>query len=243
MVGSGRPLYPGAFTWIDTHSAEAPNADRARHAPLLKHINQPSIGAYIEGTMDAHQDPPQPADLDTLLALAEDTLIPAVRSCVATGNTPFAATILDANLTPLETSANNDASTPVSHAETNCIHSFLALPESTRPAASDVILLSTHEPCAMCLGAVCWASIKTVYFLFTYDETKGVFGMGEDIEIAEVFGARGPPWYNRTNKFFTARPVAELLEGVKDDRERVALGEEVERVKALLSELWPAEQG
>src|SRR5690606_21076946 len=119
-------------------------------------------------------------DIKTLLALAEDTLIPAVRSCVAKGNTPFAATILDTSLIPLVTSSNNDASSPVSHAEISCIHNFLALPEPTRPAAADAVLLSTHEPCAMCLGAVCWAGIKTVYFLFTYDETRDVFGMGED---------------------------------------------------------------
>lgn len=193
--------------------------------------------------MDAHQEPPQPVDIDELLALAEDTLIPAVRSCVAAGNTPFAATILDANLTPLATSANNDASSPVSHAEINCTHSFLALPESTRPAASDVILLSTHEPCAMCLGAVFWAGIRTVYFLFTYDETRGVFGMGEDIEIVEVFGAKGSPWYNRTNAFFTARPLTELIGGVTDEKKRTTLEREVDRVKGLLSGLWPAKQG
>lgn len=204
--------------------------------------HQPNIGTDIKETMDTNQDSAQHADLRALLALTEDTLIPAVRSCVAKGNTPFAATILSPDLIPLTTCPNNDASSPVSHAEINCIHSFLALPEPTRPAAGDAVLLSTHEPCAMCLGAVCWSGIKTVYFLFTYNETKAVFGMGEDIEIAEVFGARGAPWYTRQNNFFTARPIAELLGSVTDENQRMALKREVERVKGLLSGLWPAEQ-
>jgi len=42
------------------------------------------------------------------------------------------------------------------------------------------------------------------------------------------------PLYNRTNKFFTARSIADLVASLPDDAERTKWTAEAERVKALL---------
>jgi hypothetical protein len=45
------------------------------------------------------------------------------------------------------------------------------------------------------------------------------------------------PLYNRTNKFFTARSVADLVAAIPGETERAKWESEVERVKGLYSEL------
>lgn len=48
---------------------------------------------------------------------------------------------------------------------------------------------------------------------------------------------RARPLYNRTNKFFTSRSLAELVEGIEDTGERERWLGEIERVKKLYNGL------
>jgi len=55
--------------------------------------------------------------------------------------------------------ATND---PTAHAEVNAIRA--ACEKLGRPHLGDCELYTTCEPCPMCLGALQWARIKTVYY-------------------------------------------------------------------------------
>jgi hypothetical protein len=80
--------------------------------------------------------------------------------------------------------------------------------------------------------------------LFTYKETQDQLGIPAGVDILEeVFRVPTPcdtkeslqdrPLYNKQNRFFTARPVSELVEEIKDETERNRARAEVERIKSL----------
>lgn len=89
-----------------------------------------------------------------------------------------------------------------------------------------------------------------MYFLFTYQESRDEFAIPYDIEILkEVFGGKAEageageeaPLYNRRNKFFVARSIAEVIKDITDDEEKEKCRVEMERVKgeyAGLSEVY-----
>lgn len=159
--------------------------------------------------------------------------MPLLRKTIAARNVPFAATILTkSELEPVTSSANKVHESPLLHGETNC--------QGRLSAAC------THEPCPLCFRGISWTGFPIVYPLFNYEDSRDLFGSSGDLElIQEVCRVRAPgdadeiltsrPLYNRNNKFFTARSVAELLTNF-DAREREHLRMEVKRVKDLFLE-------
>lgn len=88
---------------------------------------------------------------------------------------PFGAVIVKDNKI-IATAHNRVLKTkdPTAHAEINAIRA--ASREIDSFDLSDCILYTTCEPCPMCLGAIFWARIKTVYFGATkHDAAKGGF--------------------------------------------------------------------
>ena len=51
----------------------------------------------------------------------------------------------------------------------------------------DHILISTHEPCPLCLSGAFWCGIKEIYYLFSYEETEKDFDMPGDIKMMRGF--------------------------------------------------------
>lgn len=77
---------------------------------------------------------------------------------------PFGACIVDKNNNIISISNNtvlkdND---PTAHAEVNAIR--MACKKINSYDLSDYILYTNCEPCPMCLSAIIWANIKTVYY-------------------------------------------------------------------------------
>lgn len=193
--------------------------------------------------------------ITSLLKLTEQDLVPRLRESGKAGNLPFGAAILDTDtLIPLLVATNKVRESPILHGETNCIHEYFLQPESRRSPPSETIFYSTHEPCSLCLSAIAWNGFPTVYYLFSYEDTRDKLGISGDIDILEeVFRVRSPgdtdeslkerPLYNRQNKYFTIKPVSELIDAIEDEAERDEIRAEAERVKALWAGLihpkWP----
>ena len=71
--------------------------------------------------------------------------------------------------------ANND---PTAHAEVTVIRT--ACQKLGTYDLSDYILYTSCEPCPMCLSAIIWANIKTVYYGCTREDA-GSIGFRDDV--------------------------------------------------------------
>ncbi|KAI1435416.1 cytidine deoxycytidylate deaminase family protein [Xylaria sp. CBS 124048] len=220
--------------------------------------------------------------LNALLTTIEKDLIPLTRSTVSSGNNKVsgAAILSKSNLVPITAAANNEGASPLLHGEINCLQQFFGrtptpTPTPTPPAATnnhrpvssrrqdprDCVFLATHEPCSLCLSGIAWSRFDNVFYLFTHEDSRDMFGSPHDIEILqEVFGNPPPaaapastesetleestddarPLYNRRNKFFTARSVGDLVREIVEKHgatEGRKWEDEVTRVKALYNGL------
>lgn len=184
-----------------------------------------------------------------LLTITETSIVPLTRSQVTSGNKLFGAAILSTStLEPVTIATNNESASPLLHGEINCIQTFYASPKEGRPETKDCIFFATHEPCSLCLSGITWSGFNELYYLFTYEDSRDLFGIPYDIDILQsVYQVPSPedtpktlaarPLYNRVNKFFTARSVAELAESLEDGVRRNHWLQEITRVKALYNEL------
>lgn len=187
--------------------------------------------------------------ISSLLAITEHNIVPLTRMQVSCGNKLFGAAILSrASLEPITVATNNESASPLLHGEINCIQQFFASPKDGRLDTRDCVFFATHEPCSLCLSGITWSGFNEVYYLFTYEDSRDLFGIPYDIDIlqsvfrvpspndtADSLGAR--PLYNRTNKFFTAKSVADLAASIDDEDRRKHWRKEIERVKGMYNEL------
>jgi tRNA(Arg) A34 adenosine deaminase TadA len=196
---------------------------------------------------------PTPSTLvSSLLKTVEQSIIPLTRKGVSSGSKLFGAAILARDgLAPLTIATNNERVSPLLHGEINCIQQFFTTdyPDiATRPSPSkDCIFFATHEPCSLCLSGITWSGFNEFYYLFTYEDSRDLFSIPYDIEILEqVFRVKGEETedqvgrralYNRKNRFFTAKSVADVVAKIEDEAERERLMGEIERVRELYSNL------
>jgi tRNA(Arg) A34 adenosine deaminase TadA len=199
-------------------------------------------------------NPPHPSTLiSSILKTVEDRIIPLTQNGVLSGSKVFGAAIISrTDLLPITVATNNERISPLLHGEIACIQQFFTVdyPDATtRPnPRKDCIFFATHEPCSLCLSGITWSGFSEFYYLFTYEDSRDLFEIPYDIEILEeVFRVRleseskaeikGRALYNRTNKFFVATSVGELVEKIEDAEERRKWVEEVTRVKSLYGKL------
>lgn len=75
--------------------------------------------------------------------------------------TPFGAVLVDSNFKVVTGAANSTSKDgPLAHAEINLLRQAWA----ELGNLSSYALISTCEPCPMCMGAIVWHGIKKVYF-------------------------------------------------------------------------------
>lgn len=192
-----------------------------------------------------------------LLQTIESSVIPLTRAGVSSGSKVFGAAILSRDdLRPLTVATNDERTSPLLHGEIACIQRFFAAEDFPEPSArpdprTGCVFLATHEPCSLCLSGIAWSGFREVYYLFTYEDSRDLFAIPHDIDILEqVFRVpaaaaageteeqlRQRPLYNRENKFFAARSVADLVASVEDEGERDRLAEDVRRIKGLYNSL------
>lgn len=209
----------------------------------------------------ATANPNSPAALlSAMLDVTEQRIVPLTRAGVSSGSKLFgAAVLLRDGLSPLTVATNDERASPLLHGEINCIQQFFAPPppgqqQQQRPATVDCVFFATHEPCSLCLSGITWSGFNELYYLFTYEDSRDLFNIPHDIDILqEVFRVPAPtdtpealaarPLYNRTNKFFRARSLSDLVSEIGEEDDRNAWRERIERVKGLyhsLSEIYQA---
>lgn len=164
-----------------------------------------------------------------LLEVIESDILPLTERGVAGGNKVFGAAILDkSDLSVVIAGTNDETDNPLWHGEINTLRQFYELPD--RPTTQDLVFLTTHEPCTLCMSAITWAGFDNYYYFYSHEDSRDSFAIPHDLKILkEVFGL-DPGGYRRTNAFWTAYAIGDLIEGAPEPL-RVRLLEQRDRIR------------
>lgn len=180
--------------------------------------------------------------LNRLLEVIELDIVPRTRKAVESGNKIFGAAVLRAaDLALVVAGTNEEVDSPLWHGEMVALRDLATLPKAERPDAEHCLLLSTHEPCPMCLSAIAWAGIPTIYYLFGYEQTRDTFEIPHDLKLlSQIFGCEEGN-YNRANDFWECHAIEDGIEAC-GDVDRTVLGDSLERIRQTYADLSHAYQ-
>lgn len=147
-----------------------------------------------------------------LLDVINNDIAPLTDKGVALSNKVFGAAILrKSDLSLVQAGTNNEVENPLWHGEVHTLKQFYELPDGDRPATSECLFLSTHEPCSLCLSAITWAGFDNFYYLFGYAETSGAFNIPHDLKILKEVFAIDDGNYVRENAFWKSHSISGMI--------------------------------
>lgn len=158
--------------------------------------------------------------LERLLDVLELDVLPLTAKGVEQGNKIFGAALLrksDYSLVLAET--NNETENPLWHGEIHCLKRFYEIPADQRPATSELIFLSTHEPCSMCLSAITWAGFDNFYYFFSHEDSRDSFAIPHDLRILKEVFTLDAGGYRKSNAFWDCHAIGEMIAHLPKDKQ------------------------
>lgn len=181
---------------------------------------------------ESNQKPPLVAsvkELQTLLDIIEQNIVPKTRKGVENGNKVFGAALLNPNFELILAETNNEMQNPLFHGEVNLINEWSKMTDASKrgPMAQESIFLSTHEPCCMCISSIVWAGFTKVFYLFPYSITSDQ-GIPHDIRtMHELWGVST---YRKQNRYISTACLMDLIDQLPESREKSELIETQKRL-------------
>ena len=153
-------------------------------------------------------------DLEKILSTIENDIIPKTRNSVLKGNKIFGGAILNKNdCSLILADTNHELENPIWHGEMYVLKKFYE--QKNHPPTKDLIFLSTHEPCSMCLSAITWAGFDNFIYLFSYEESRDLFAIPHDLNIlSQVFNIQDGN-YKKSNQYWVSYSIDEILNNGK----------------------------
>lgn len=143
-----------------------------------------------------------------LLEVIEHDVLPLTESAVRQGNKVFGAALLrksDRSTYLAET--NNEMESPLHHGEMHLLKRYYELPSDERIPSAELLFLSTHEPCSLCLSAITWCGFDNFFYLFSHEDSRDEFSIPHDLNILrEVFDVE-PGQYRRQNAYWSSHGI------------------------------------
>jgi len=177
-----------------------------------------------------------------LLDVMEHDILPLTETGVDEGNKVFGAALLrksDLSLVMAET--NNETDNPLWHGEVHLLKCFFESPASNNEATKDLIFLSTHEPCTMCMSAIAWGGFDNFFYFFSHQDSRDSFAIPHDLKmLKEVFGLE-PGGYNHDNAFWHGRGIFDIMASLPD-AEAQPLLDQANRIRDRYARLSDAYQ-
>jgi len=175
-----------------------------------------------------------------LLDVIEFDILPLTRTGVAAGNKVFGAAILrKADLSLVLAETNNETENPLWHGEVHTLKRFYE--QSERPETKDLLFLSTHEPCSMCLSAITWAGFDNFHYLFSHEDSRDSFAIPHDLRILKEVFRLDPGGYAKANAFWRSAAIADLI-ATSDEATKAGLKRQDARIRAAYDGLSDAYQ-
>lgn len=146
-----------------------------------------------------------------LLDVIEGDILPLTERGVAAGNKVFGAALLSKNdLSVVIAGTNDETANPLWHGEVNTLRQFYESPQ--RPATKDLLFLSTHEPCTLCMSAITWAGFDNYHYFYSHEDSRDSFAIPHDLKILKELFGLDPGGYRRSNEFWTAYAISDLID-------------------------------
>lgn len=115
-------------------------------------------------------------------------LLQSQRSAIASGNPPFAAVIIaDDRIIASAYNQSRSSGDSLKHAEISAVRAAV----ETHGAAilQRAHLVSSNEPCPMCVGACIWSGIKEVSYFVPQEQLAAIRGWGKFMPARDIAGA------------------------------------------------------
>ena len=181
--------------------------------------------------------------IDRLLQTIEAEIVPLTRRGVAEGNKVFGAALLrKSDLSLVVAGTNNETANPLWHGEIHTLKLLCEMPRAARPAPSDCLFLSTHEPCSMCLSAITWGGYDNFHYLFSHADSRDSFAIPHDLRILKEVFRLDPGGYAKSNAYWTGTGLMEMIGACDGDSKAgfLARVEALKRTYAEMSDIYQA---
>ena len=174
-------------------------------------------------------------DIEKILSIIENDIIPKTRVGVLKGNKIFGGAILNKHgYSLIIADTNHELDNPIWHGEMYVLKKFYE--QKNPPPTKDLIFLSTHEPCSMCLSAITWAGFDNFIYLFSYEESRDLFAIPHDLNILnQVFNIQDGN-YKKSNQYWTSYSIDEILNNGKFENLKL-LKQRTKNIKKCYDEL------